>query len=161
MIRAIAPGLLVAAFFAACGTIPAPDPTITEPDPNLNPVDVVRAQLDALRAPGDERQRIEIAFRFISPARRREIGTVDRYAELFEQGANFALLNHREADVFRPTVRGDLAIVPTSVVAADGERVDLVFVLIREREEPYENMWLTDAIQVHSTEDPVSEQPDI
>ncbi len=156
----IAPGILLTVLLTACGTIPAPDPTITEPDPNLNPVDVVEAQLDAFRAPGDGRHGIEIAYRFITPAWRREIGTVDRYAELFEHGANAGLLDHRDAEVFRPTVRGDLAIVPTRVMTSDGERIDFVFVLTRERDEPYENMWLTDDMQVHSTEDPASEQSD-
>ncbi len=152
------PAILVVVLFIACGTVPAPDATISEPDPNLNPVDVVEAQLEALRASGCERHGIEIAYRFVSPAQRLAFGGVDGYAELLEQGGHVGLLNHREAEVFRPTVRSDLAIVPTTVVTADGERIDYVFVLTREREEPYENMWLTDEIQVHSIDDRTSEQ---
>lgn len=159
-VRTAAIVLAILAMLGSCETLQPPDSQrITEPNPSLNPVQVVEAQLDALRRNRDDDEGIRITYNFASPANREETGPLDRFRTLFESPVYAPLLNHREFEVYAPSVYEDLAVVPVRVIASDGEQVDYVFILTRQQEDPYENMWMTDAVQIHSPDDSTSEAP--
>ncbi len=144
--------------FGGCETLRPPDlQRVSEPDPVLNPVEVVEAQLEALRPNRNDEEGMRVVYTFASPATREEKGDFEQFRRLFENGVYGSLLNHREFDVYAPTVVENLAVVPVRVIASDGRQVDYMFILTRQQEEPYENMWMTDSIQVHSPHDEDSE----
>lgn len=157
-IRAAFVSLIAALSLVTCESIEPPDAQrVTEPDAALSPVQVIEAQLDALRRNRDDNEGIAIIYNFASPANRERMGPLERFRRHFDNSAYAPLLNHREFEVYAPTVVADLAVVPVRVIASDGEQVDYVFVLTRQQEEPYESMWMTDEVQIHSPDDPDSE----
>lgn len=144
--------------FAACETIQPPRvQRVREPDPALSPVEVVEAQLDALRPARDDAEGIEVVYNFASPANRERTGSIEDFRILFENPLYAPLLNPREFEVYASSVFEHLAVVPVRVIASNGDQVDYVFILTRQQEEPYETMWMTDSIQIHSPHDEDSE----
>lgn len=130
---------------------------IIEPAAALGPADVVEAQLDALRENTDENEGIATTFRFASPQNRDAIGSLESFIELFESPLYLPMLNHEEVQIFAPSVQGDLALVPVALRSKDNRRIDYLFILTRQRETPYDGMWMTDAVQIHSPNDPHSD----
>ena len=139
---------------AGCGSVDLESNEVTEPAPSLSPAAVVSAQLRALSRSGEGEDGIEIAYRFISPSNRETIGSLEEFRALFDDTLYGPMLGHRDAEVFAATVEGDLAMVPVRLIDDEGEEVDYLFVLIRQREEPYKRMWMIDAVQIHSPDDP-------
>lgn len=149
---------IMAVALVGCGSIEVPDTQrVTEPSSALSPVQVVEAQLDALRRNRDDDEGIAILYNFFSPTNRERTGPLERFRRRFDNSVYAPLLNHREFEVYAPTVVVDLAMVPVRVIASDGEQIDYVFVLTRQQDEPYESMWMTDAVQMHSPDDQDSE----
>lgn len=149
--------LLVLVVSAGCESVDLQAGEITEPSAALSPSEVVSAQLRALSESGEGEDGIETAYRFASPSNRENTGPLENFRTLFDNPVYEPMVGHREAEVFSPTVQGDLAIVPVSLTDDEGSVVDYVFVLTRQQEEPYENMWMTDAVQIHSPENPDTE----
>ncbi|MFP4508640.1 MAG: DUF4864 domain-containing protein [Spirochaetota bacterium] len=141
----------------SCGTVFA---DAERPNEDLRPEDVVEIQLAALRTNGPDNEGIERTFRFASPANRAATGPLDRFASLFRTPAYRPMLDHVSAEVFSPVVDAGVALVPVTVSLPDGSEFDYMFVLSRQSEDPYENMWMTDAVQFQGTVVPVEPDPE-
>ncbi len=135
---------------AACRTSSENVQAMILPSAELSPVDVVRIQLAGLKENGPSNDGISQAFEFASPANRLSTGPLERFATLFEGPLYSGMVNHRRSEVLPPFIENDLAIVPVKLVAADGTEWRYLFVLSRQRASPYENMWMTDAVQLES-----------
>ncbi len=135
---------------AACRTSSDNVQAMILPSAELSPVDVVRIQLAALKENGPSNEGISQAFEFASPANRSSTGPLERFATLFEGPLYSGMVNHDRAEVMPPFIENTTAIVPVVLVAADGTEWRYLFILSRQRAAPYENMWLTDAVQLQS-----------
>ena len=135
---------------AACQSPADNAKSIILPSTELDPVDVVQIQLAALKANGPDNDGIAQTFEFASPINKLSTGPLDRFAILFDGELYSAMLNHLRAEIFTPYIENDLAIVPVALVAIDGTEWRYLFVLTRQRVAPYENMWMTDAVQLES-----------
>jgi len=141
---------LILVLAVACRTSSDNVAAMVLPSADLTPVDVVRIQLAALKENGPSNDGISQTFEFASPANRTSTGPLERFTTLFEGPLYSGMVNHQRAEVLPPFVENDLAIVPVTLVAADGTEWKYLFVLSRQRTTPYENMWMTDAVQLES-----------
>lgn len=141
----------------SCGTVFA---EAERPNEQLRPEEVVEIQLTALRTNGPDNEGIERTFRFASPANRSATGPLERFASLFRTPAYRPMLNHVSSEVFSPVVDGGVALVPVTVSLPDGSEFDYMFVLSRQSDAPYENMWMTDAVQFQGTVVPAEPDPE-
>lgn len=131
-----------------------------EPAPDLSPEDVVRAQLNALRDNGPDHDGIERTYQFASPANRRATGPLERFIALFRNPDYTPMLNHESADIDEVSVDGDRAVIPVTITQIDGSAFDYVFVLSEQTEEPYEDMWMTDAVLFEGSTAPIDPDPE-
>lgn len=157
LFRTLLAGLLMA--LVSCSTAFA-DIDADRPRVDLGPDDVVRIQLHALRSHGPTSDGIEQTFRFASPANRAATGPVDRFALLFQTPAYSPMLNHASAEILSPIVARGQALVPVTIFLDDGSEVDYMFVLSRQTEAPYEDMWMTDAVQYQGAVMPSETDPE-
>ena len=130
------------------------------PSEDLEPRDVVRIQLDALRDNGPDNGGIERTFRFASPANRESTGPLDRFADLFRTPAYRPMLNHESSEVRDVAVNDDAAAVSATVSRADGSTYEYLFILSKQTDDPYEDMWMTDAVQYAGSSSPIEPDPE-
>ncbi len=131
-----------------------------QPRVGLEPEDVVRIQLEALKTNGPANEGIARTFRFASPANRAVTGPLERFALLFRSPAYQPMLNHVTSVVYSPVMDSGLALVPVTLTQSDGSEVDYMFVLSRQTMEPYEDMWMTDAVQYQGAVIPADPDPE-
>ncbi len=129
-------------------------PTSPQPSPDLTPAEVVRIQLEALARNHTpyEHAGIEIAFRFASPANKRNTGPLDRFIRMVHNPPYRPMLNHREAEYGKIEVRGREAVQPVILTTREGKRVGYVFFLSKQKGGPYDSCWMTDSVMPFEVE---------
>ena len=130
------------------GSVPPAD-TLPEPSPDLSPKEVVRLQVEALGANDEpfEDAGIEAAFNFASPANKRATGPLRRFRRLFDTSTYGPMVDHEGATYSEVKVEGDGARVGVILETGDGDRVGYLFQLSRQSRPPYDDCWMTDAVQ--------------
>jgi hypothetical protein len=132
--------------------LPAPPAQSTShdafPGPEYGPADVVRLQVQAL-ANNDTPYRnagIEVAFRFASPANKRFTGPLRRFIRMLYTPTYRPFLRHKVAHFGQVDIQGSQATLTVILTAANGRRAGYVFRLSRQRGDPCEACWMTDAV---------------
>ncbi|MCA1755176.1 MAG: DUF4864 domain-containing protein [Spirochaeta sp.] len=141
---------MILLFATACRTSTDKTAAMISPSAELTPVDVVQLQLSALKEHGPSNERISQVFEFASPANKSATGPLERFATLFDGALYSGMINHQRAEILPAYVENNLAVVPVALIADDGTEWKYLFVLSRQQEEPYEDMWMTDAVQLES-----------
>jgi len=121
------------------------------PDPELAPEAVAEAVVDGLESaagvPKDVERAVAAVYPFLSPFFREAHGGRDGATEFFARSANFPLIEHAEYQVFSPSIRERMAVVPVRVVDRYETPASFVFVLTRQSVEGCDGCWLVDAIR--------------
>jgi hypothetical protein len=122
-------------------------PTV-RPDPKYSPEDVIRFQIEALAQNDDpyENAGIEFAFRFASPTNKRATGPLERFIRLVNNPLYQPMLNHQTADYGEIQVNGEQAVQIVVLTTSSGKRVGYVFTLSRQKDDTYEDCWMTDSV---------------
>jgi hypothetical protein len=118
------------------------------PNPQLTPGMVVTIQLDALQnndlSPGNKG--IRQAWQFASPANRGAIGSVERLVEMVKNPLYKYLIGFETAELGQSAVQDDRAQQIVRLRHRGSKVYLYVFMLSRQREEPYQGCWMTDAV---------------
>ncbi len=117
------------------------------PSDELSPTGVVRIQLEALRHNDDDDRGIEVAFRFASPANKRNTGPLPRFIRMIKEGPYRLMLEYRTVDYGEPEVTGRRARQRVILVGDVGV-IAYTFYLSRQTEGPCVDCWMTDAVTV-------------
>ncbi|MEO8609644.1 MAG: DUF4864 domain-containing protein [Chloroflexota bacterium] len=121
---------------------------VYSPNSELTPTMVVTIQLDALQnndlSPGN--RGIRQAWQFASPTNRGAVGAVERFIELVKNPLYKHLIGFETAQLGQVAVQNDRAQQIARLRHRSGKVYLYVFVLSRQREEPYQNCWMTDAV---------------
>jgi hypothetical protein len=115
------------------------------PSPEWTPGQVVEFQVEALQfndRPSKD-SGIAIAFRFASPENRKVTGPLAHFIEIVKAPGYRPLIDHRIAGYGASLIRGDVALVRVTVVAADGQAVEYEFRLSKD---PDSRCWFTDGV---------------
>lgn len=122
--------------------------SLPEPSPALSVEEVVRLQVDALGQNNDPHPDagIEAAFRFASPANKRATGPLERFRLLFETNAYGPMIDHngaRYSEVQQTDTEARMGVM----LSTESGPVGYVFRLSKQTQAPYEDCWMTDAVQ--------------
>ena len=117
------------------------------PRPGLSPGEVIRIQIEALQHNDDEDRGIAVAFRFASPANRKQTGPLPRFVRMIRQGPYALMLDFREARYGTVEVREEVARQRVTLTGVRS-RVSYWFYLSRQSKAPFAGCWMTDAVFV-------------
>lgn len=123
-----------------------PDPYVGIARDDLTPETVVRRQVEAIRASVASPERIRECFAFASPGNRAMTGPVERFAEMVMSEPYTSLAKDPEFQVGTAIVEGDFSAVLVTVVSESGTPSAYRFMLERQSVPPYENCWMTVAV---------------
>ncbi len=127
----------------------APDP---DPSPDLSPEAVVKLQVEALQANGEDNAGIATAFRFASPGNRAATGPLARFTQMVRSG--YAdMLGFERAVYGRMVFEGNEAAQRVTLIQADGRRSAYVLALSKQTGGAYDGCWMTDAVVPVEPED--------
>ena len=146
--RSALPLLVTAALLVLSAPVRAAHLPQTRPDPSLSPQDVVSIQVEALRnndTPYQDRG-IEVTFNFASPANKRMTGPLARFKVMVRNPIYGPMIDHRDASYENITVEGESAQLDVILRSQDGDYLGYRFILSRQRGNPYEGSWMTDAV---------------
>ncbi len=135
---------------ASCSTGPSRELSQLEgrqPDPALSPRDVVAIQLEAFRNNDETDRGIEVAFRFASPGNRAVTGPASRFATMM-RGEAYRIMLDYDSIVYGVTVQDQDVAVQRVALARNGEVWIYDFHLRRQDSAPYEDCWMTEAVQI-------------
>lgn len=126
-----------------------PPDSLPTPDSTLSPEAVVRLQVQALGQNDTpfEDAGIEAAFNFASPANKEATGPLSRFRTLFDTAQYGPMVEHRGATYSAPEVEGGEARMGVILTSDGGTRVGYLFQLSKQTAPPYEECWMTDAVQ--------------
>jgi hypothetical protein len=133
---------------------------IQMPAPRLTPDEVVRLQVGALRAFGDDASAINQCYVLASPANRAYTGPLNRFIAMVRSPTFGTLVSQTSTLVGQPVIRGGQATVLVTVL--DPSRTPHVFrfFLSKQTDRHYLDCWMTDAvIPVHGPTQPGSGHP--
>ncbi len=142
LLLALAAGALVAAT-GGCADVTR-DVAGPRPSPELSARDVVSLQLAALSRGDDEA--LAVALRFASPGNRAGIGEAEGFRQLLAGPLYGPLIGHRDAHVGPEEALPGHVGIPVEITAADGRRVQYLYLLRRQAAPGCENCWLIDAV---------------
>lgn len=117
------------------------------PSSALSPLDVVKIQLDALQnndlLPNDAG--IRFAFQYTSPQNRRSLGSLTDFIKLLKHEAFNQIIGFERAELEtlyldRRQARHDVHLFRKDDV------VSFLFLVSRQVREPFDGLWLTDAV---------------
>lgn len=126
-------------------TVPADLP---RPAAGLEPGDVVRIVIGAL-ANNDEPHvdaGIETTFAFASPGNRRNTGPLQRFSSMVKSPPYGIMVNHVESEFSDVRMVAGSAYQLVRLIGRDGRAIVFAFRLSQQIDEPYEGMWMTDAV---------------
>ncbi|MBI5930740.1 MAG: DUF4864 domain-containing protein [Chloroflexi bacterium] len=124
------------------------DDLLPQPIPELPPHMVVKIQLEALQN-NDEPvpdYGIRVAFQFASPANRTITGPVSRFIQLVKNPLYAPILNWVGVEYGPINIVDAEAQQLVTILSADGESINYVFTLSRQKLPPYMGCWMTDGV---------------
>lgn len=131
---------------------PAPGERL-KPHPQLTAEEVVQIQLEALRTNGQDDSGIRVAYRFSSPKNRSVTGPFERFAQMIKSPIYDMLLHHVRSDSLPLYMHGSEARKFVVLESEQGELECYLFILNRQREGPYRQCWMVDAVIRGTLED--------
>mmetsp|Transcript_112927 Transcript_112927/g.326220 ORF Transcript_112927/g.326220 Transcript_112927/m.326220 type:complete len:264 (-) Transcript_112927:77-868(-) len=115
------------------------------PSPMLTPRDVVIVQAYGLHC-----RRIDVCFRFASPANRMATGPLERFARLFGPQTDFGVMLGSSSFVVtseeRCAPRGTAVVMTVLGSGGGGARQEFVWQLTQQGPGEYEGCWMTDSV---------------
>ena len=123
-------------------------PDATEPDPSLTPEQVIAIQLHALqnnRQLGNDRG-IEITFHFASPANRAMTGPLLQFINMVKNPLYRTMLDFESYETAPIEHAGERVQQRVTLIDEQGRRAIFMWVLSKQKQEPYVNCWMTDAV---------------
>ena len=136
---------------------------LPQPSAELTWQEVLQIQLDALKHNDELDTGIATAFNFASPANRRnyitpqgddEVTMLRFFARMLHAPRFRFILNHASAELGPDFIREDEVRQVVTLTSRDGEEVNVLFVLRRQTESPYEGCWMTEGVGVISRRPP-------
>jgi hypothetical protein len=116
------------------------------PSPTLKPDEVVHLQLKGLSEPARDGVGVLQCFCLASPANRTETGPLRRFGEMVRNPPFDAMTSPLAILVGRPQREGNVAKLLVTIIDDEHNVRVFAFILSRQREEPFINCWMTDAV---------------
>lgn len=132
---------------------------LIQPDAKLTVDEVVRLQLASLRAYRTDDTALLQCFALASPANRAVTGPLERFAQMVGNPDYRALVLAAQSTVGAPLYHGRKATILVTVIDAERRMWVYRFYLSKQREAPYEDCWMTDAVTREGALTPPVEEP--
>jgi hypothetical protein len=116
------------------------------PSASLAPEEVVRLQLAGLSDPKADGVGILQCYAFASPANRAVTGPLDRFGEIVRQGPYQCMARPQAMLIGRPQLDQRIARVLVTIIDQNARVCAFTFVLTRQKEAPFEDCWMTEAV---------------
>jgi hypothetical protein len=116
------------------------------PRPSLEPEDVVKLQLDGLADQRADGIGILQCYCFASPANRAVTGPLENFGRVVRQAPFLPLANPRAVLIGRPQYDGRIARLLVTVIDERSQIQAFAFFLTRQREAPFTDCWMTEAV---------------
>lgn len=134
--------------FRDCCALCVHDTLAAEPEPRHAPRDVVVAQAYGLHC-----HRVDVCFRFASPANKAQTGPLERFAQFFEGPSRFSSMLgcqsfHIDAEHLHGVRAGyrARATFQLTFVTKEGKEFYFAWELSRQIEKEYRGCWMTDGV---------------
>ncbi|MCA9192494.1 MAG: hypothetical protein KDB03_12055 [Planctomycetales bacterium] len=114
--------------------------------PELTPEEVVELQIDSLNKSLADPEAMKTCFGLASPSNRQATGPLERFATMVVSPPYDHLAYCEQWQVGAATIEGDFAVVLATTVDGENQVHAYRFFLVKQREPPYENCWLTEAV---------------
>ena len=123
-------------------------PDATEPDPSLTPEQVIAIQLHALQNNGrlENDRGIEITFNFASPANRATTGPLPRFISMVKDPLYSVMLDFESYETAPIERDGERVQQRVTLIHKHDRRAIFVWILSKQKQAPYVNCWMTDAV---------------
>lgn len=129
------------------------------PRASFSPEEVVRAQIESMRRAVDNPAALLTCYSLASPSNRRLTGPFERFAGLVTTEPYRQLGVCQDFQVGTAVMDGPTATVLVSTLAADGQGLAFIFLLIKQQEAPYRDCWMTDGVFPLLHQRPEIDQP--
>lgn len=116
------------------------------PSPALEPEEVVRLQLEGLSNSKRDGVGVLQCFCLASPANRTVTGPLKHFGEMVRQPPFDAMTSPRALLLGRPQRDGNVAKLLVTIIDDKHNVRVFAFVLSRQREKPFVDCWMTDAV---------------
>jgi hypothetical protein len=118
-----------------------------EPHPQLSPIEVVKIQLDALQNNDlmPDNEGIRFIFQYASPFNKKAFPDIEEFIRLLKIPRYRAMIGFERALLDKMIIDGWSARQNVHLVHKD-DTVTFLFLLSRQKEEPFVNCWMTDAM---------------
>lgn len=125
-----------------------PPSEVTEllPQASYSPEQVVQAQVESVREAVNNPAALLICYSFASPSNRQLTGPFERFAEMVTTEPYRQLGVCQDFQVGSAVMDGSTATVLVSALAENGQGSAFVFVLSKQQEAPYRDIWMTDGV---------------
>ncbi|MEZ6137414.1 MAG: hypothetical protein R3C53_21200 [Pirellulaceae bacterium] len=123
--------------------------------PELEPREVVLLQLESMRASLDDVEQLKACFSLASPSNRELTGPFEQFAEMVYTPPYDVLLGKGQLQVGSAVVENEVAAVLVTAIDTAGRPNAFRFVLVKQSLPPYEDCWMTEAVQLESIVAPV------
>ena len=116
------------------------------PRPSLKPEEVVKLQLDGLSDRRADGVGILQCYCFASPANRAVTGPLENFGRVVRQAPFLPLANPRAVLIGRPQYDDRIARLLVTVIDDQSQVQAFAFFLTRQREAPFTDCWMTEAV---------------
>jgi hypothetical protein len=119
---------------------------IVLPSTELTPDAVVRLQAAGLSEHRPDAVGVLQCYAFASPANRAVTGPLDRFGKMVRQGAFECMARPQAMLIGRPQITDRIARVLVTMIDDQHRLHAFTFVLARQREAPFKDCWMTEAV---------------
>lgn len=113
---------------------------------SYSPEQVVQAQVESVREAVSNPAALSVCYSFASPSNRQLTGPFERFAEMVTTEPYRQLGRCQEFKVGSAVTDGATATVLVSALGEDGQSLAFMFVLSKQQEAPYRDIWMTDGV---------------
>lgn len=115
--------------------------------PSLSPEQVVDIQIQSMRAAVESPEQIRDCFALASPGNREVTGPIDRFASMVMTGQYSSLARAPDFQIGSAVLEGDYAAVLVTTMSEPGVPNAFRFVLEKQHLSPYQDCWMTVAVE--------------
>ena len=116
------------------------------PRPEYKPEQVVQIVMDVLQNNDADDSGIAVTFNFASPDNKKVTGPLERFVPMVKTPAYRPMIGCKEVSLAKPVVTDDQAVQAVTVTAADGAKVQYVFLLSKQPDGEFKGCWMTDGV---------------
>ncbi|MCA9129569.1 MAG: hypothetical protein KDB22_20925 [Planctomycetales bacterium] len=121
------------------------DPSI--PSTAFTPGDVVRMQVESMRSAVDDPDQLRVCYSLAAPSNRAHTGPIERFSAMLAAPPYNSLATSPRWQVGEAQFEGNFAALLVTTVDDDLAPEAFHFLLERQSEAPYEDCWMTVAVQ--------------